>query len=268
MELLNDVTYRKQSVDSLDNKEHYHNNTFEVIQLINGTGNYLIDNNFYPMEYGAVYIIDAESFHCSLPRDPKVYCRNILSFNKSQMFEILKLTGNPSEVYPITPGAYHLSGKEIHAVDNLFLQLSESRNDRDYLQVLLILLKILVICRNHENQTEGEKVPSIVEQTINYLQENMDKHLTIGEISNFLHISSSSLCHIIKAQTQMSVMNFVLVNKITYSARLLRTTNMSAEDISQICGFNSQSNFCVNFKKQMGVSPIEYRNKCKRDTIP
>ena len=63
----------------------------------------------------------------------------------------------------------------------------------------------------------------------------------------------------------MSVMNFVLVNKITYSAKLLRTTNMSIEDVSQICGFNSHPNFCVNFKKQMGVSPKEYRIKCKKD---
>lgn len=263
MHLINNITYRKLDVDSLDNKKHYHNDTFEIIQLINGTGNYLIDNNFYPMEYGAIYIIDAETFHCSLPHNPKIYCRNIVSFNKSNLSEILGLVGNVSEVNKITPGAYYLSGQAIHAADNLFLELSKCYENKDHLQVLLNLLNILVICRNYEDKIERGQTPNLVEQTISYIQEHMERHLTIKEISNSLHISPSSLCHIIKSQTQMSVMNFVLVNKITHSVRLLRTTNMSIDDIARKCGFNSHSNFCVNFKKQMGVSPMEYRKRIK-----
>ena len=44
---------------------------------------------------------------------------------------------------------------------------------------------------------------------------------------------------------------------------MLRNTNETITDIALSCGFSSSSYFCRIFKKEMGISPTEYKRRNK-----
>ncbi len=56
---------------------------------------------------------------------------------------------------------------------------------------------------------------------------------------------------------------FILKQKIDKAKILINETNISLTNISFDLGFNSYSNFCVAFKKEVGYSPTIFRNKRK-----
>ena len=49
--------------------------------------------------------------------------------------------------------------------------------------------------------------------------------------------------------------------RVGKSCSLLTSTTLSLSEIASRCGFEDQSYFSKVFKKQMGVSPKEYRKK-------
>ena len=52
------------------------------------------------------------------------------------------------------------------------------------------------------------------------------------------------------------------VDKRINAARFyLRTTQLSLKEISDRCGYGSDSTFCTTFKRITGMTPLEYRNQ-------
>ena len=47
--------------------------------------------------------------------------------------------------------------------------------------------------------------------------------------------------------------------RVSEACRLLANTDMSVQDIAEKCGFNCASYFIHVIKKQLGVTPLEYR---------
>lgn len=63
------------------------------------------------------------------------------------------------------------------------------------------------------------------------------------------------------AATKSSIPDFILKAKIAEAKQLLRFTNSSLSEITFILSFSSQSYFQTQFKKVLGMTPLEYRNE-------
>ena len=46
---------------------------------------------------------------------------------------------------------------------------------------------------------------------------------------------------------------------MAYSTTLLLNTNLSVSDIAQTLGYSNQSNYINSFKKEYGMSPLNWR---------
>ena len=70
------------------------------------------------------------------------------------------------------------------------------------------------------------------------------------------HLSSK-----FKAETGMTLTDFILNEKTEEAKRLLRYTDKTAAVIGSYLGFSSQGHFSRVFRKYTGLSPREYREK-------
>lgn len=57
---------------------------------------------------------------------------------------------------------------------------------------------------------------------------------------------------------------FLMSVRLENAQRLLKESNLVVSDIALQCGFDNISYFHSSFKKEMGVTPMEYRQQYKR----
>ena len=97
-----------------------------------------------------------------------------------------------------------------------------------------------------------------------YIQQNCSSQLKMTHVAEHFYISSCYLSHIFKEQTDMSPKEFLISCRISKAGYLLINTEQSISDISEECGFVSPGDMTVRFKKELGMTPKEYRKNKRR----
>lgn len=110
------------------------------------------------------------------------------------------------------------------------------------------------------------KNSEIIERIVTYIDDNLDKKLSIEDITSALSISQSFLYSIFHAYFGSTVSEYINQKKVYISKDLLANTDLSLEIISELLGFSSASYFSKTFKKICGVSPLKFRQSQKNYT--
>lgn len=94
---------------------------------------------------------------------------------------------------------------------------------------------------------------------IYYVNKHYDKPITLKTLCDQFFISKVSLCKKFKDVMHCSIMEYVLNLRLNNAKVLLRETEKSIEEISNLCGFSSANYFGLVFKKAIGLSPLNYK---------
>lgn len=100
---------------------------------------------------------------------------------------------------------------------------------------------------------------SMVDAAIHFMQENLEKRITLQDIVRFVGYSPSHLSVIFKRQTGHSPLNYFNEMKIERACHLLETTDMKINQISYKVGIDDSLYFSRLFSKVKGISPSAYR---------
>ena len=102
-----------------------------------------------------------------------------------------------------------------------------------------------------------------VEKAADYILENLSSELSIQSISRATNISKSVLYKGFHSRYRCTVGEFLNARRVEKSKELLRRTALSMEEIAQQVGFSSGSYFSKTFKKETGISPLQFRKEKK-----
>lgn len=94
-----------------------------------------------------------------------------------------------------------------------------------------------------------------------YIEINIKKNITLVEISNYFNISSYYMSKLFKQEVGINFVEYVSNRKIDLSKEMLTHTNMRILNIALELGFNEPNYFSKVFKKSVGLTPTDYRNK-------
>lgn len=93
---------------------------------------------------------------------------------------------------------------------------------------------------------------------IRYLNENYEKDITLKSLSDIFYLNSSYISQLIKNETGITYSQYLTELRIKKAKQLLKTTDMSLNQISEAVGFNDYFYFIKQFKKIVGVTPGKY----------
>lgn len=94
-----------------------------------------------------------------------------------------------------------------------------------------------------------------------FIKENIDNsELNIEEFAKRQNISRSSLYRQIKAATGLTPIEFIHKARINYSIELMKS-DYTFSQIAYMTGFNDPKYFSKCFKKYMGMTPTEYKER-------
>ena len=115
---------------------------------------------------------------------------------------------------------------------------------------------------NTKNEIQVSHNNKIVEEILNYINENLERKILIQDISNHLSLSVSRISHIFKEETGISILQFINKKRLMLSKELIR----KGEHISTVynmCGYQDNTSFFRAFKKEYSITPKTYYLNCK-----
>ncbi len=96
-------------------------------------------------------------------------------------------------------------------------------------------------------------------QMLSYIYTHYNQKITIADLCKIANISRSECFRCFKNVVGKSPMEYVSEYQLSQAAQLLSDHNLSIAEISEQCGFQSQSYFGKIFREKYGFSPKNYQ---------
>jgi two-component system response regulator YesN len=110
---------------------------------------------------------------------------------------------------------------------------------------------------------DARKVTQI-RPTINYIDANYDKPITLADMATVSYLSVSRLAHLFKEQMGITIIDYLTSVRIERAKQLLLATEQSCTEICFQVGYNNQSYFSRTFKELVGMTPSQFRARNQR----
>ncbi|MDO7266469.1 ABC transporter substrate-binding protein [Shouchella clausii] len=112
---------------------------------------------------------------------------------------------------------------------------------------------------------EGSNISmSGIELAKQYIEENPHARISLKTLAGLSGLHPSYLSEKFAQQTGKSVSQYAAEVKLTEAKRLIQTTTLPLKDIAHRIGYDDEFYFSRKFKKEVGLSPSQYREKKMR----
>jgi two-component system response regulator YesN len=101
----------------------------------------------------------------------------------------------------------------------------------------------------------------IVNQVCSCVLENIDGGLSLKTISEQLYINKSHISEVFKQKTGMQFIEYLTAVKMERAKKVITDSKLKTYEIADMLGFKDIEYFSKLFKKYIGCSPTEYRQK-------
>ena len=107
----------------------------------------------------------------------------------------------------------------------------------------------------------GEHPGKLAAAVANYVQRHLSENISTEALAQSMFMGRSYLSTKFHSETGIKLNDFILQQKTEEAKRLLRYTDRSAAAIGDYLAFSSPAHFSRVFKKYVGLTPNEYREK-------
>ena len=270
----NEDFFIQLSTDYVEYSAKLHKHEFaEISYVISGTAEHEIGGITYTVRRGDFIAIKRNTPHTFRPilgKEP--FVSYDLMFTES-FFGDPYSSGDLSEMcsslfYPGDEESpdLHLSG--YGSFGETFSRIYTEFHDREkgYLDLIRAMCAELIIKMFRKIEKEDGarlslRLRAAVNDTAEYLKQNFRRHLTLDELSSRIFFSKDYLNRIFRELMGMPVGAYLQKLRVDEAARLLRETDKTVTEISELSGFGDVKSFYTVFKREMDATPGEYRGR-------
>lgn len=119
--------------------------------------------------------------------------------------------------------------------------------------------KIASFFKSFENENRDNSTIFLIKEYVSKNYQN--ESLSVKDISEHVFLSSSYVCTIFKTETGKTLNQYLTEYRIEKAKKLLMDSRYKITDISSKVGYNDGNYFGKTFKKQVGLSPSEFREQ-------
>ncbi|WP_394925374.1 response regulator [uncultured Robinsoniella sp.] len=107
----------------------------------------------------------------------------------------------------------------------------------------------------HEYKTKSYRMNNIMK----YVDENYTRDISLQEVAEYANLSVGYLSNYFKTEAGMNFIDYITYRRMERAKELLVSTNDKIYRIAEQVGYTNSQYFTTLFKKQIGVTPAEYR---------
>ena len=259
-------------------RKHKHN-YLEINYILSGKITQILDQNKIELKEGELVFISKNSEHEFLPANKDDILLNFIILpeffdflfpfidkNGNLKKFLINLLSNKDESNSII---FHCANNEViqNIIKNILItyeEKDERMNDLLRQYFLLLIFELLKHTEEAEETKNSNYDSIILFKTYNYIENNYSTG-SLTDLANILKEDYSYLSKRIKKLTGYSFQNLLEKERIKASKVLLESTDATINDIAYHIGYNNLTFFYKLFKKQVGMTPLEYRTKYRKE---
>lgn len=253
---------------------HTHEDFCELVIVLNGSASHIVDDEKFQISKGDVFVIGNNTSH---------------GYQDTNDFRICNIMYRLDNLFP---GSYDITrsagfhalfllepyvSKEYKFYSRLKLQqkdfdkvcfmvdtmTSEFQDKLDGWRTLLqssFMTLVVMLSRLYDFKQEFHKVDIInIAQAISYIEKHYTEEISIRMLAELSHYSERHFIRIFRDTYHATPMNYIISLRIRNSCLLLKDRNLPISDIALRCGFDNSNYFSRIFKKQLGITPTQFR---------
>lgn len=234
----------------------------EIIQLLEGNVDFLIEGKVYPLQAGDILLIRAGDYH-TRKINSKIYKRRVIEFEELYLQLLtdtakellLPYNTHNEDFYPLISApivnAYHLGS----IFDKIEKTITNPNKTHSFIpiHIMSLLVEINNILVDKPIRTNNYTLQSITE-IIKYIDEHISEKITLNDLEKTVNLSKYYISHLFKNTVGVTIANYIIERKIRYAEQLIRQ-GLSPTQASMMVGYYNYSNFYENYKKITRVSP-------------
>lgn len=104
-------------------------------------------------------------------------------------------------------------------------------------------------------------------EIMQYVLANLDQEISLNELAERMFVSTSTLSRIFKKNTGVYFADYVMQLRVKTALGLLKYSQQNMTQIAMTSGFSNSASFNRAFRKVMGITPTEYRDRYSRQNM-
>lgn len=259
---VNVVVVKSNGYDSIVPHSH---EFIELVYIVSGEAENKLGEERVPLKSGDIFVMADKNIQHSL--HPK---------GDASEFSIVNIIF-PYDFYQFDWDA--LSPKNVFSVEQIPIskwlveQIAEEYQNKswNYEEITYSLTKVLLtqmfrclparkVKRTNKGQAK-KHVNSYIEIAKRFIHQNYDKQIGVDDVAKACGLSKQYLQRVFKREKDTSVISYIVKYRIQQACRYLLNTDYSVAKVAQLVGFNDLKYFYIKFKKIVGETPIQYKEK-------
>ncbi|WP_029323533.1 helix-turn-helix domain-containing protein [Butyrivibrio sp. AE3004] len=147
---------------------------------------------------------------------------------------------------------YHYAGRNHYLPEIMVLETTDQLRE-------WFIDKISSACRNVFLKRE-EKSTDAIKTAKRYIEDNYSKDISLDDVSRIVNISPYYFSKIFKEESGCNFIEYLTGIRIEKAKELLTNSDKSMKEICLMCGYTDPNYFSRSFKKNVGVTPTEYKD--------
>lgn len=103
--------------------------------------------------------------------------------------------------------------------------------------------------------------PSALDRVREFVHDRLAEDIGLGELAALAHLSEDHFIRSFRAATGVTPYRYLLRARLDRACVLLRETELGVAEVAEAVGFHSPAYFSARFRRQLGVSPSQYRRR-------
>ena len=243
---------------------------FEVLFLLKGSGVHVIDGNKYEIKPPCVFFMSPGQAHkLELSNDIEgfifIFTSDFYLLNRGNQDSLIEFPFFYT-IHQDNPPLLLEKESDVGFLETLFKQgIAEIKNAMESTPDMLrsILDLILTTCAaryemNDELLHKG-KGQILVKKFFHLIEEHNQKNLLLSDYAQMIGVTPNHLTQIVKVLTGKTSSQIIKAKQLLEIKRLLAHTSLTVSEIANRLNIEDQSYFTKFFKRETGLTPVQYR---------
>lgn len=246
---------------------HIHD-CYEIYYSVTGGKRFLIDNKYYDIKPGDIFVINQYESHYLDQIDSMVHERIIISIYPDYIKHLSTPETNLDYCFSHRTSDFthrvELSKEQqqrfiyyIHKMSSLSGFGSDVLEQTTFSELLVMINSQFREQCDLEGFNDNYQYNSQVADILEYINKNISNEITIKSLADNFYLSESYICRIFKAETGTTINKYLTARRISIAKSLL-DVGLSVTEVCEKSGFHDYSNFLKAFTKAVGISPKKY----------
>ena len=227
--------------------------------VISGKGRYTVNDTTHHLGVGDFFLIrpnELVDYEADV-QDPWEYYW--IGFSGTKVKEILHTNGIGAKDYIGQVGAQkELQEKFAHFMEADFFDDAKKLANQALFYDIFSFFKI-----HNENMEMGVRISrtkKYSEAFLLYVGNNYYREdLTIEEIAKSMYLHPAYFSQVIKEELGLTALKYLNLYRMNKASQLLKTTELSVEQIASAVGYQNRHSFTRAFKNRFQISPTQYK---------